>query len=137
MQTQRPCPPAARAWNTLVGHAVGVAAAVVALAATGASGTPPPITTGVLAWQRELASALAVALTIIGQMPLRATHPPAAATTLLITLGAINPEWRAIAIIAAGVTLTAILGEIAQVALARAVPIGKAPPDPGSPPSLP
>jgi CBS-domain-containing membrane protein len=129
MQVQMP-QQQARIWNTVIGHAVGVAVAVLALAATGATHTPPPITTGILSWQRELASALAVGLTIAGQVPLRAVHPPAAATTLLITLGAINPEWRAIAIISAGVILTAALGEAGHFVMTKALPDALRPPAP-------
>ncbi len=123
MQMQTPPARTARVWNILIGHGVGVIAAAAALAVTGAMHTPPPIATSVISWQRELASALAVGFTIAGQVPLRAVHPPAAATTLLITLGAINPEWRAIAVIAVGVVMTAILGEAGQFFLAKAVPL--------------
>ena len=119
IQVQAPRSEAARAWNTVVGHAVGVAAAMLALAVTGAVHTPAPIGTGVLTWQRELASALAVGLTIAGQVPLRASHAPAAATTLLITLGAITPEWRAILIIAAGVALVTVLRPVADRIMER------------------
>ena len=122
IQVQAPRSEAARAWNTVVGHAVGVAAAMLALAVTGAVHTPAPIGTGVLTWQRELASALAVGLTIAGQVPLRASHAPAAATTLLITLGAITPEWRAILIIAAGVALVTVLRPVADRIMDQASP---------------
>lgn len=120
IQMQRPQPASASAWNTVVGHAIGIVAAMLALAATGAMETPPPITSGLLSWQRELASALAVGLTIAGQVPLRASHAPAAATTLLITLGAISPEWRAITVIAGGVIVIALLGEAGRWLMAKA-----------------
>jgi CBS-domain-containing membrane protein len=114
VQLQTPEQPAAQPWNVLVGNAVAIVAAVFALAVMGATHTPPPIVSGVLTWQREFASALAVALTFIGQYPVRATHAPAATTALLITLGAINPEWRAIGIVCAGVLLITLLGEGAK-----------------------
>jgi CBS-domain-containing membrane protein len=114
VQLQTPEQPAAKPWNVLVGNAVAMVAAVFALAVMGAMHTPPPIVSGVLTRPRELASALAVALTFIGQYPLRATHAPGATTALLITLGAINPEWRAIGIICSGVVLITLLGEGAK-----------------------
>jgi uncharacterized membrane protein YuzA (DUF378 family) len=50
----------------------------------------------------------------MNRYPVRATHAPAATTALLITLGAINPEWRAIGIVCAGVLLITLLGEGAK-----------------------
>ena len=75
-----------------------------------------------ITWRRELAGALAVGLTTAGQVVFRAAHPPAAATTLLIALGAIAPEWRAIEIIAAGVVLTVLLERCMRPWLLRRQP---------------
>lgn len=113
---------AARPWNVLAGHGVAIAAALLSLAIAAGYHTPSPILTGVLTWQRELASALAVALTLIAQAPLKATHPPAAATGLLITLGAIEPLGRALWILVAGIVLTALLGEGARLVLLKMFP---------------
>lgn len=114
VQLQTPEQPSAQPWNILVGNAVAIVAAVFALAVVGATHMPPPIVSGVLTWQRELAAALAVAVTFLGQYPVRAMHAPAATTALLITLGAINPEWRAVGIVCAGVVLITLLGEGAK-----------------------
>ena len=121
IQVHEPHSKAARPWNTLVGHAVGIAAAVLAMVLTGATHTPPPVVSGILTWQRELASALAVGLTIVAQIPLKAQHAPATSTALLITLGAIDPEWHAVTVIAAGVVLTTILERLARPWLMRAM----------------
>lgn len=119
VQLQTPEQPSAHPWNVLVGNAVAILAAVIALPLVGATHTPPPIVSGVLTWQRELAAALAVALTFLGQAPLRATHAPAATTALLITLGAINPEWRAVGILCAGICLITVFGEGAKRLMKR------------------
>ena len=81
---------AARPWNTFVGHGVGAAAAFLSLAVFGGLDASSAMTAGHLTMARASASAVAVALTIGGQIPLRAGHAPAAATTLLITLGGLR-----------------------------------------------
>ena len=103
IQVHAPRSEAARPWNTLAGHGLGVAAAVLSLMLLNAGHSPP------LAWRREVASAMAVGLATAGQTLLRAAHPPGVATALLITLGAILPETRAILVIAGGVTVTVAL----------------------------
>lgn len=111
IQLETPRQPAARPWNVVAGHAMGLLAAVAALCVTGARHMPPPVLSGILSWQRELASALAMALLFLIQPALKASHPAAASTTLLVTLGAVSFEPRAMLIIAAGIILTALMGE--------------------------
>ncbi|RJL30163.1 HPP family protein [Bailinhaonella thermotolerans] len=71
--------------NTLCGHLVGVLAGWLGLTLTGLQDDPPDLehVTG----PRILAAAIALGLTC-GLMPLlRAAHPPAGATTLIVALG--------------------------------------------------
>ena len=49
----------------------------------------------------------------------RASHAPAAATALLLTLGAIHPELRAIAFLCIGVVLITVLGEPGRWVMSR------------------
>ncbi|MFL5674133.1 MAG: HPP family protein, partial [Chloroflexota bacterium] len=79
--------PTARAWNTFAGHLGGLLAGFAAVAVLGASTAPKVLGDGQLTSVRVLAGALAVALTIILGDLLRASHPPAAATALLVALG--------------------------------------------------
>lgn len=111
LQAVTPDQPAARPWNTLVGHAVGVVAGFAALYLLGAQADPPTLSAGVLTIGRVAATALAVGATIALQLALSAQHPPAAATTMLITLGGLRPEWSTVGLITVGVTLVATLGE--------------------------
>lgn len=114
-QVHAPRSEAARPWNALVGHGLGVLSAVVALWLTGAAHGSPPVGAAVtLTRPRVVASALAVGLGVAAQIPLRAAHPPAAATALLITLGGIHPEARAVGAIAAGVLLTVPLARLVR-----------------------
>lgn len=98
---------AARPWNTFVGHAIGVAAGFGALFLFSAQETPSVFAADALSASRVAATALAVGATILLQSLADARHPPAAATTMLITLGGVKPAWGTVATIAVGVTLVA------------------------------
>jgi hypothetical protein len=110
LQAVHPGEPASRPWNTLVGHALGVAAGFGALLLFGALDAPSAFDAAGLSPQRAGATAAAVGATIFFQLLSNARHPPAAATTMLITLGAIRPGWPAAGSIMIGVTLVAALG---------------------------
>lgn len=112
LQAANPQQPESRFYNTLVGHLLGIAAAVAAIMLTGALAEPSVLATHQLYPHRVWASALAVALTLLFQLLLRASHPPAAATTLLITLGGFNLSWKDISTIMVGVLVVAVFGEI-------------------------
>jgi hypothetical protein len=123
-----PAMPATRGWNTFVGHAIGLAAGFAAVYACQAIGEPSVLTQHVLTAPRVLASALAIALTLLLQAPLKAEHPPAAATTLLVTLGAFKTTRDAM-ISLGGAALMAILGEAfrrLRLQGSRAPRVGKA-----------
>jgi CBS-domain-containing membrane protein len=61
------------------------------------------------------AAALAIALTMLMQVPAHAIHPPAAATTMLLVLGGIKAEWRSYIIIMSSVLIIAIYGELIKI----------------------
>ena len=109
IHTVTPKDDAARSWNTFAGHAIGAAAAFLSLALFGALHAPPVMSAGQIGWPRIAASALAVALTIGGQIPWRAEHAPAAATTLLITLGGLKSDLRTLGILVIGISLATSL----------------------------
>ncbi len=100
--------------NTVVGHALGVASAVLALAATGLLGVGP----GDGGAARVVAAALALSLTSAAMLGTRRVHPPACATTLIVALGfAHDPtSWAAILV---AVTLLTALGWAAHRLLGR------------------
>ena len=71
---------------------------------------------------RVVAAAIAIALTILLSALARANHPPAAATTLLVALGAAATAEKALNLFA-GVVLIAIAGELLRrVRLERRTP---------------
>ncbi len=98
IHTVTPNQEAARPWNTFIGHGIGAVSAFLSLALFGALHASPAMTAGHVTASRIAASALAVALTIGGQIPARAGHAPATATTLLITLGGFPADLVTVAV---------------------------------------
>jgi hypothetical protein len=111
LQTETPGEKPARFYNTTVGHLIGLLAGLGAVLVF-AAGDPPVFTAHALTWGRVLASVAAVALTSLGGHLLKAQHPPAAATTLLITLGGFRPTLHDMLAIVVGVLLVAVVGEL-------------------------
>jgi CBS-domain-containing membrane protein len=76
----------------------------------GAQSAPNPLEAGDLSAVRVAAATLAIGLTALAGIILRASHPPAAATTLLVALGAISTASQILATIV-GVLIVAVAGE--------------------------
>lgn len=72
--------------NALIGHALGILGGVVALYVTGTRNAPP-VLSATLPAHRVAAIAVALGLTSGAMAVLRMPHPPAAATTLIVSLG--------------------------------------------------
>jgi len=110
LQTESPQLPGARFYNTVVGHGVGLAAGFLAMLVLGAQQAP-----SVLATQQfnpaPAIGVLSIVLTLLVGYLLRASHPPAAATTLLVALGGFSPTITAIRTVVIGVLIIAIAGE--------------------------
>ena len=104
----------------VVGHAVAFACAFLAVALLGA-GSAPILTAKALPVSRVWASAIAVALAALVQPMARATHVPAAATALLVTLGIVKPTMRNSLALLGGVLVVALLGEWLQRVRLRAL----------------
>jgi CBS-domain-containing membrane protein len=98
-----PLLPAASPRNTIYGHAIGIACGYGALWATGLAHAPPAMATGV-SWDRVVAAALSLAATGGLMILLDAPHPPAGATTLIISLGIVTHPFH-LAVIEVAVAL--------------------------------
>jgi CBS domain-containing membrane protein len=95
-----PLLPAASPRNTLAGHAIGAAAGYLALAAFGLLHDPPALASSVSA-ARVGAAALSLGLTSGGMVWAGVPHPPAGATTLIVSLGILRePEQLAVLMVA-------------------------------------
>jgi CBS-domain-containing membrane protein len=109
-----PSHPTARAWNTIVGHAIGILGGFAAVALTGAASAPTVLGDHQLVAVRVLAAAIAMAITILGCELARASHPPAAATTLLVALGSIATLQQSLVVLT-GVLFLAVMGEVLRI----------------------
>lgn len=75
--------------NTLCGHAIGIACGYASLCLFGLERAPSAILEEIH-WRRVLAAALSLAATGALMILFRVVHPPAGATTLIISLGFIT-----------------------------------------------
>jgi hypothetical protein len=114
IQTSAPDSAGARPYNVIAGHLVGLISGIAALLVTGAIHLPSVTAAHELSLPRLGAAVLAVGLSMLIQAAIKAQHPPAEATTLLIALGAIEPTYQSALTIAAGVGLVAFIGEVAK-----------------------
>ena len=75
--------------NTVFGHAIGLICGYAAFVVTGAGAIPFGEHPGIF-WPRVLAAALSLSATGAFMVLLDASHPPAGATTLIVSLGIIS-----------------------------------------------
>jgi CBS-domain-containing membrane protein len=92
--------------NAIIGHFVAIVAALAALGAFGLLGAPSAYVQGVTP-ARIGAVAFAVALTGGALRVLRAAHPPAGATTIIVASGLLASFHQVVAVAAGVVLLTA------------------------------
>jgi CBS domain-containing membrane protein len=103
-----PTLPTASPRNTLCGHLIGAVSGYLSLAIFGLLGADPAILVGV-SWARVGAAALSLALTSGVMVWLRVPHPPAGATTLIVSLGLIATIPK-LAVLMLGVLLLVVQG---------------------------
>lgn len=113
LQAMMPAQPSSRLYNVVVGHVGGLAAGFLAVWLFNAWAEPVVLTDHVLTAPRLAASTLAMALSILLGILLRASHPPAAATVLLITLGSMKDQQQVIAFLI-GLAIVAVVGELVR-----------------------
>lgn len=101
-----PRAPSASPRNTLVGHAIGVLAGYFSLVITGLTAAGPALAVGV-SWPRVIAAALSLGLTAGLMVLFKSPHPPAGATTLIISLGILTKPWQLVLLMSAVALLTA------------------------------
>jgi CBS domain-containing membrane protein len=99
-----PTLPAASPRNTIYGHAIGIICGYGALWLCGLADTPAAIQVGVDG-SRILATALSLSLTGAFMILFKSPHPPAGATTLIISLGIVREPIHLLIIMIAVVLL--------------------------------
>jgi len=100
-----PTAPSASPRNTIIGHAVGALAGYLSLVVTGLTMAGPALSVGVT-WPRVIAAALSLGLTAGVMVLLKSPHPPAGATTLIVSLGILRQPWQLVLLMGAVVLLT-------------------------------
>ena len=103
-----PTTAAASPRNTVLGHLVGAAAGYLALLAFGLQDSGPALSETVSA-ARVGAAALSLAATSGVMVWLRVPHPPAGATTLIVSLGILREPWQ-LGVLMLGVLLLTVQG---------------------------
>ncbi|WP_422656671.1 HPP family protein [Methanosarcina sp. UBA5] len=101
-------------YNMTVGHLVGIISGYILAIITGAAYVQSPFVIGHLQLSHVVASCIAIALVILIHIPLKVSHPPAVATTFLITPGSFKATWADLSTILIGIVIIAVAGEIAR-----------------------
>lgn len=104
---ETPLQRAASAKNAVVGHVVGLLVGWGCLHAWGLADHPAAVVEG-LSDARVLAAAASVALTAVALRLLRSPHPPAGATTLIVSLGILKTGADLRVMVVAVVAITAL-----------------------------
>jgi CBS-domain-containing membrane protein len=112
--------PSSQPWNVIVGHLVGLAGGYLALALLHGDAAPTVFALHALVPVCVWAGAFAVALTLAGQIATRSSHPPAAATTLLVALGGFRATVHDALAVIVGILIVAVAVESLRVVHARA-----------------
>ena len=121
---ETPLVPQASPRNTLIGHGVALLAGYVSLAIFGLLAAPSVLESGVTP-PRIGAAALSILITMALLILLSSPHPPAGATTLIISLGFLTTPAQ-LAAMAAGVVLLAVVGWLMNRLLGVPVPLWSA-----------
>jgi CBS domain-containing membrane protein len=115
--------------NTIFGHAIGILCGYGAFVVTGAGAIPFGVHPGIF-WPRILAAALSLSATGALMVLLGVSHPPAGATTLIISLGIIS-EPRELIIIEVAVFLLVAQALVINRLAGLPYPLWKTAPSPG------
>jgi CBS-domain-containing membrane protein len=127
----RPRVTAAAPRNIVLGHLIGVIAGVVSLAAFGLLGESGPAQD--ITPMRVLAAAVSLGLTVGAMVLVRVPHAPAAATTLIVSLGYLRRSVDLFALVGAVVAL-ALQGLVIDRVVGIDYPVWASPRPPVQPP---
>lgn len=104
---ERPNTQAASPRNTIAGHVIGVAAGVTALIVFGLVDAPNALESGVT-WSRAGAAGFSLGATSSLMVLLGCVHPPAGATTLIVSLGLMRNARQLVTLLSAVVLLVGL-----------------------------
>lgn len=116
-----PTLPSASPRNTICGHAIGAGAGYLSLVIFGLTSAPAALSGGV-GWHQVGAAALSLGLTSGLMVWLRVPHPPAGATTLIVSLGILHTPLQLAVLMLAVVLLVVqayVINHLAGIAYPR------------------
>ena len=114
LQAYSPRHRSARLHVVILAHLLGLGSAMAVVRLLGLAGAPSTIALGRLTWPRVVAGVLAVGMATVLEHRLHVSHPPAASTTLLVALGSFKADWHDAAVIAGGIVMVGLAGEVAR-----------------------
>ena len=130
IQAHTPEHPSARFYNVVVAHLGALGCAYGAVALFGLTRAPSIFEQHHLSAARVGAAVLALALGTLLELLLRASHPPAASTALLVALGSFKPVLHDAVQVIFGVLIVATVGEgFRRLRLRARAPGPSAPPE--------
>src|SRR5699024_7811950 len=121
---ESPLQPVACPRNALLGHGIGIAAGWSSLAVFGLLDGPSALSTG-LNFAYVGAAALSVGSTAFLKHLFKAPHPPAGATTLIVSLGLVSTPLQ-IGSLAAGIVLATVAAWLTNRLLGVPMPVWRA-----------
>jgi len=104
-----------RIYSVIVSHIIGVVAGFAAVRIFGLQTAPSIFEAQRVSMARVFAAVVALSLAVAGEVALRAMHPPAGSTTLLVALGSFRPTWHDAGAIVLGVLAVAGAGWLVRV----------------------
>ncbi|SCG80459.1 HPP family protein [Micromonospora echinaurantiaca] len=107
LHVEKPAAPESSPRNTLIGHLVALLAGYGSLGSCGLADRPSVLQEGVTG-PRIVAAAGSLAVTAAVLLLLRSPHPPAGATTLIVSLGLLRTPTQLLVAAAAVVLVTAV-----------------------------
>jgi hypothetical protein len=114
LQTEKPADPASRFLNVVLGHLLGLGAGFAGIFLFNAFNDPVTLQAKQLTSGRLGAAVVALGLTLLLTLLLKAHHPPAGATTLLTALGSVQTAQDATNLMI-GVLIVAVVGELVRL----------------------
>jgi hypothetical protein len=125
LHLEKPRAPESSPRNTLIGHAVALLAGYGFLLVCGLTDHPPVIQEGVTV-PRVIAAAGSLAVTALVLLLLGASHAPAGATTLIVSLGLLR-SLAQLLVVAGAVVLVTVVDWAFHRAMGQGMPVWSAP----------
>ncbi len=129
-QLFNPLQPGARPYTIVLGQIVGALAGFAGVYAAHAVNVGKLMGAHDLSWERVAAVAIAVAITAVVQIAVKARSPAGGTTAVVVAVGAEMADWSGAMRLLGGIVLVAVLGEIARQILIRAEPKEELKPSP-------